>query len=257
MFSLNEALHATLALVAVVNPLASLPMSLALTSGRTSEQRRRTALLTVAAVVAICAIAAALGEWLLMAFSIHTQSFRIAGGLVILLAAFGMLRDADRAHDQGDSDDSRRGREPHEVAIVPLAMPLLAGPGAITTIIVYLHHVPGAEGYVMIAAGQVCSKKVVSGSWHLCGKAPGSGTLSFTNIGPHEVFVFAVSQRTPISADPTAGQAIGDGCLPGAHLKPGESGEIRVGKNLELVYIARDDHMLTDRTIAITFGSIQ
>jgi hypothetical protein len=113
-----------------------------------------------------------------------------------------------------------------------------------------------ASAYEMIKKGDVCSKKVVSGSWHLCGEAPYAGTLSFTNTGPHEVFVFAVSQTTPITGDPTAGQSIADGALPGASLKPGEKGNIRVGKHLELVYIARVDHMMTDRTIAITIDGV-
>ncbi len=124
-------LTATAALLAIANPVGAAPVFVELTSGQPSSARRRSAERAAFAVFLILAVAAVVGRPLLSVLGISLDAFRAGGGLVILLMAVEMLRGSPtrlQSHGQatGAADDS---------IIVPFAMPLVAGPGAITTII--------------------------------------------------------------------------------------------------------------------------
>jgi multiple antibiotic resistance protein len=125
------------ALVVILDPFLAVPIFLGLTAGYDQVQRARVALI-VSLTVAIVLVAAALsGELVLSLLGTSLSSFRVGGGLVLLLMALAMLRaeaDSMRSNPQETTaDPSHQG-----VGVVPLAIPLLAGPGAISTVIIQM-----------------------------------------------------------------------------------------------------------------------
>jgi multiple antibiotic resistance protein len=122
-------------LFAIVDPFAVVPTFLAMTMRDTAEQRRRmarTACLTCAAVMAFFAAA---GPAIFKLFGITLPAFQVAGGLVLLLSALDMLR-AQKSPLKETPEEAAEGMGKDDIAITPLAVPMLAGPGAITTSIV-------------------------------------------------------------------------------------------------------------------------
>jgi multiple antibiotic resistance protein len=134
------------ALVALSNPFWGVPVFLSLTTGYTPEERRRTALIAPCAVAATAILTLLLGKSLLAFFGIHVPSFRIAGGIIILLMALAMLSTSTDEPARRASEHGPR----RNIAVVPLAVPYLAGPGVITTIIVFAHNLHGVADYVTV-----------------------------------------------------------------------------------------------------------
>ncbi|MFN2564409.1 MAG: MarC family protein [Gemmatimonadaceae bacterium] len=128
------ALVAFTSILFLVDPIAVIPAYLAFTRADTAEHRRRTA--RVACVVAGIAllIFAAGGDLILRAFGITLPAFRIAGGLILWFVAMDMLR-AERTTQEGPPELSE-GERKDDVALTPLAVPMLAGPGAMSTVMV-------------------------------------------------------------------------------------------------------------------------
>src|SRR5512134_2009049 len=124
----------TIALLAIVDPLAAIPLFLQLTDGYTTRERKRTARVTALAVFGVLAGAALAGEAILGAFGTSLAAFRVGGGIVLLLMAISMLTaEPDRTRHTPEEDLASRDKA--SVAVVPLGVPLLAGPGAISAVI--------------------------------------------------------------------------------------------------------------------------
>ena len=141
-------------LFAIVDPFAAIPTFLAMTARDTAEQRRRmarTACITCGAVMATFAL---LGPTIFRAFGITLPAFQIAGGLVLLLSSLDMIR-AQKSPLKETPEEFAEGMSKDDIAITPLAVPLLAGPGAITTSIVLAGRAANLEQkaifYVLIA----------------------------------------------------------------------------------------------------------
>jgi multiple antibiotic resistance protein len=121
----------------VVDPLSAVPFFLAMTRDHGPQERRETALraaLTAGLVLATFAVA---GSWIFRVLGIGIGAFKIAGGIVLLLLALDMIRiQPSRTRITEKEVEAGAGKE--DVAIVPLAMPLLAGPGSIATAIVLM-----------------------------------------------------------------------------------------------------------------------
>lgn len=125
-----------LGLVAAVNPVGIMPVFVSLTGHMTLEEKNKTAATANIAVAIILIIALLAGQMLLDLFSISLDSFRVAGGLLLLSIAFSMMSGKlgkDKQNKQEKSEYISR----EQIAVVPLAMPLMAGPGAISSTIVY------------------------------------------------------------------------------------------------------------------------
>jgi multiple antibiotic resistance protein len=131
------ALVALSAVFFVIDPLANVPMFLTITSGDTPEQRRSTALRAALATwITLCVFALA-GGVIFKAFGISLGAFKIAGGLMLLLMAIDMMR-AQPSPTRTTAEEQDEGRRKDDVAIFPLAVPMLAGPGAIATVMVLM-----------------------------------------------------------------------------------------------------------------------
>jgi multiple antibiotic resistance protein len=130
----------------VVDPLSAVPFFLAMTRDHPPEGRRDTALrasLTAGIVLATFAVA---GSWIFRLLGISIGAFKIAGGIVLLLLALDMIR-TQPSRTRITEKEVEAGSVKEDVAIVPLAMPLLAGPGSIATAIV----VTAAASYAVLA----------------------------------------------------------------------------------------------------------
>ena len=116
------------ALLAIINPLGAIPAFFTITERMEPSERRRAGIRASIAVGIILTIAAIAGTPILLAFGISMPAFQAVGGLVVLFMGLEMLRGAPTKvqHDEGMESAEDR-------LLVPLAMPLLAGPGAITT----------------------------------------------------------------------------------------------------------------------------
>ncbi|MEF1219900.1 YchE family NAAT transporter, partial [Photobacterium damselae] len=138
-------------LIAAVNPIGIMPVYVSLTGHMTPEERNRTALTANVAVAIILIVSLLAGQWLLDMFSISLDSFRVAGGLLLLTIAFSMMSGKIGEGKQNKQEISESvSRE--QIGVVPLAMPLLAGPGAISSTIVYGSRYPGLTSILGIAA---------------------------------------------------------------------------------------------------------
>lgn len=133
-----EYLKILVGLIVIVNPLGMVPVFLSMTSRDFPEDRiriARTASITVGIVLVVSAL---FGEMLLGFFGISISAFRVGGGILILLMAIDML-NARRSRMKQTREEAEEAEEMETIAVVPLAIPLLAGPGSISTAILYSH----------------------------------------------------------------------------------------------------------------------
>ena len=118
----------------IVDPIAVVPTYLVITQGQTQVQRRGTARRACIAATILLVTFAAAGRGIFGLFGITMPAFRIAGGLILWLVAMDMLHGT-RSTQEGTAEISEATIK-EDVAITPLAMPMLAGPGAISTVMV-------------------------------------------------------------------------------------------------------------------------
>jgi len=140
IFTADYALYAKalVGMLAIVNPLGAIPVFLSLGEGRSPVERRQVARRTAIAVALILVICIWVGDLILRFFGIGIPAFRTGGGLLILLMAIAMMHARRSASKQTDEEvDEADDKE--DIAVVPLAIPLLAGPGAISLVIVDAH----------------------------------------------------------------------------------------------------------------------
>lgn len=149
-----------IALIALVNPLGVLPMFISLTQDFTPAQKQRairTAAFTVVAVISTCAL---LGEQIIKFFGISTASLQVAGGLLILLMSLSML-NAQPSGAKTTAEERDEAEHKDTIGVVPLGIPLLTGPGAMSTVIVLAGKSNHVSDYVaLIGSGVVIAALV-------------------------------------------------------------------------------------------------
>lgn len=124
-----------LGLVAIINPVGLLPVFVSLTSHQTEVERNHTGKVANFAVVVILLCTIVAGQHILNMFSISLSAFRIAGGSLIAIIAMSMLQ-GKLGEVKRNQEEGREASGMESVAVVPLALPLMAGPGAISSVIV-------------------------------------------------------------------------------------------------------------------------
>lgn len=122
-------------LFAVVDPFAAIPAYLSMTAQATQQERDRMAKVACLVCWLVLTLFAACGPWVFRLFGITMPAFQIAGGLILLLTALDMLR-AKRSPLKETAEETQEGMTKDDIAISPLAVPMLSGPAAITTAIV-------------------------------------------------------------------------------------------------------------------------
>lgn len=124
------------ALFTIIDPLAVIPLFLVFTSTQNDEERSNIIRRTVIAVAVILVVSALAGNFILTFFGIDIHSFKIAGGILLLIIALNMLQ-AKGPLIKTTVAENNEAIDKEDVSVVPMAMPLLAGPGAISTVIVF------------------------------------------------------------------------------------------------------------------------
>ena len=142
----------------VIDPLALVPIFLAITSRDPLDKRRRMALRATLVACILLIFFAVFGSVLFRVFGITLSAFKIAGGILLLITSIDMLR-AQPSRTRSSPEEKEEGDAKEDVAIVPLAMPLLAGPGSIATVMViaarggnWLHLIPVILSIVITCA---------------------------------------------------------------------------------------------------------
>jgi len=128
------ALFAFSSLFVIVDPVAAVPAFVAMTSRDTVAQRLRMARVACLVMVGLLTGFALVGQTLFNLLGITLPAIRVAGALVLLLVALDMLR-AQRSTVQETAEETAAGSSKEDIAITPLAVPMLAGPAAISTVI--------------------------------------------------------------------------------------------------------------------------
>ncbi len=141
-----------IALVAVVNPVGMIPIFINLTANQETRERHTTGNVAALSVGIILLLALFTGEAILRFFGISVGSFRVGGGILILLMAIAML-NAKMSNIRQTKEEELDSVVRESVAVVPLATPLLAGPGAISTVILHAqrHNSPLHHLYLSLA----------------------------------------------------------------------------------------------------------
>lgn len=183
-FDLGLFFEAFILLFAVVDAVGTVPIFIGLTEGF-SEDRRRIVRQAVVISTVILVIFVLFGWLIFDAFGITINDFRVAGGAILFIVAVDHLR--------GEGDRSR-GLEPSDVAAFPLATPLLAGPGAISTVIII-----SAPPYspllalLVIACNAALSYAILSGSGWVRRALGKNGTIALSRITALLIAALAVS----------------------------------------------------------------
>lgn len=126
------------ALFAIMNPIANIPIFLSLTEGSSDADRRRIAATVLIGVTVGCVISAVAGSAILSAFGLTVNDFRLAGGLLVLFIALSMVHgSASAQHQPSGKEIGQTSDAQDDIAIYPLTIPLLVGPGTIATLIVF------------------------------------------------------------------------------------------------------------------------
>lgn len=138
----HEWLRTLIGLTVIVNPLLAIPAFTVFAGKEDAGQRRITAYhaaLTVAAVLTLSVVG---GQAVLHLFGISLPAFKVGGGVLILLMAIAMLH-ARMSGARHTDEEAVEAHDKEQVGVVPLGIPLLAGPGAISTAIIYAHNGSG------------------------------------------------------------------------------------------------------------------
>lgn len=125
---LNDLTKSVIALFVVVDPIGNVPIFIALTSKMDKLQRKKTATIAIITAVSLLILFAFAGTKILSLFAINVYSFMIAGGILLFILAIELLTHGTLRYNKEDSIE--------DTGVVPLAFPLLVGPGAMTTVII-------------------------------------------------------------------------------------------------------------------------
>ena len=149
---LHEFISAFITLFVVLDPPGCAPIYAGLTAGATSAQRRTMAIRACLIAGLILLFFALFGENLLGALHIELDSFRIAGGLMLFLIALDMVFEKRTKRREQRAEQVRATPEVEDVSVFPMAMPMLAGPGAIASIMLLEGGAKGLAGSLAVLA---------------------------------------------------------------------------------------------------------
>ncbi len=138
---------------AIVDPIGVIPFFSVLTEGMNTAQKKSIVSKACLTATITLGVFALFGQGIFAAFGFTIPAFKIAGGIVLFGVAFEMLR-GERSRTRLTQQEREETLEREEVAVVPLGIPLLAGPGAITTVMIYMAYpTVGPEDKLFVFAG--------------------------------------------------------------------------------------------------------
>lgn len=140
-------------LFSILNPLSVIPAYVSLTEGTTAAERRKITRHATMAVFLVLAISYVAGEGLLLFFGISVASLRVAGGFLIMGIAWNMLHarmspSKQTPEEAAEAQEAQQLADRQHIGVIPLGMPLLAGPGTISLMIIMAERTGGVAGHV-------------------------------------------------------------------------------------------------------------
>ena len=148
MLDFTEYAKIFISLFAILDPIGIIPVIILFTAGLTAAKRAHVARLASMTVCAILLVALLIGQPMLAFFGISINSFRVAGGILLMLMAIRMLNG--NLYTSATTKSDEEVEAPSALTIVPLSTPLLAGPGSISAVIMEAHKASGIEHYVIM-----------------------------------------------------------------------------------------------------------
>lgn len=162
---LEKFVNMFIVLFVVVDPIGVTPMFGALTRGSSLVHRRRMAFKGTALAAVILLLFAFIGDWLLKALGISIPAFKIAGGVLLFLIAIDMVFARQSGGRSATSREEEEARFKEDISVFPLAFPLIAGPGALATILLMVSE---ARGHLLYFAGMIVVLLLVLGITLAC-----------------------------------------------------------------------------------------
>lgn len=165
---LNSYLNAFISLFVIIDPVALVPMFMSLTQRMTTSERNKSAYMACFISTIVLIAFAFVGDFLLKLMGISEAAFQIAGGFLLMIAAVEMVvahhtgMTSTTPHEEQEANLSR------DITVFPLAIPLISGPGALTTVILLAQEGESSLPHQLILVGIVL---VVIGMTYLCLKA--------------------------------------------------------------------------------------
>jgi multiple antibiotic resistance protein len=146
-------ISAFITLFVVIDPPGCAPIFYGLTTGATTQQRRRMAIRAVIVATLILLAFAAVGEDFLRLLGISLEAFRIAGGIMLFFIAMDMVFEKRTQRREDRAQKIKETPEIEDVSIFPMAMPMIAGPGSIATVMLLMARAQGMEqSFVVLGA---------------------------------------------------------------------------------------------------------
>lgn len=150
MIDVTEIVKIFLAFVVLMNPSGALGLFLHVTKDCNAKQSKHVAQIACLTVFIAIAIFTVLGESILNALGISLGSFRVAGGILLFLIAISMMSGGSNPVKPKEDEVEVQNSSLTAVAVVPIAIPMMVGPGGISTVIIYSSHVSGLIGTAII-----------------------------------------------------------------------------------------------------------
>ena len=158
--SLNTILIDTVKIFAILNPISILPVFLSLSQSRTEAEKQKIVLGAVGVAFAISIVVIFIGQYILEFVGITIDSFRLAGGILLLLSAIDMFSGLARGKKPDPEESDGLGLL--DIATVPLATPLLLGPGTITLLLTLSYNVFIGDLLVSLTLAMIMSGIILS-----------------------------------------------------------------------------------------------
>jgi multiple antibiotic resistance protein len=150
MIYITEILKTFISLFVIMNPFAAIPLYLTLTTNMQAEQREKIIKICSLSVFVVLFISAIAGEIILKVFGISIAAFQVGGGVLLSIIAYGMLSAKDEESTSDLKKENSILNKSLGVAVVPLTIPMLTGPGAMSMTIVTASKSHNMMGYVYV-----------------------------------------------------------------------------------------------------------
>ena len=164
-------LSAALSFLVIVDPIGNVPIFVGVTQGRSHEERRAIAVRAVSVAAVVLVIFGVVGNYILEYLGITLAALRIAGGILLLLLAIDMVLARQSGLRSTTETEDREAEHKDDVAVFPLAIPLIAGPGAMTSVLLMVgkadHHLAGILVVIGVMLGVLLLTLIAffSASW--------------------------------------------------------------------------------------------
>lgn len=147
---MEQVLFTFTSLLAMINPIAGIPVYISLTQDLSLKNRSKVIITSCSAAFAGMIIFALAGQAIFNFFSINVNALRVVGGILFFVMGFEMLRGRNVPKQLPQESDDNYGKD---IAVTPIAIPMICGPGAITMVILFMQEAQGAINQLYVVAG--------------------------------------------------------------------------------------------------------